>query len=72
MAFSELDDAMVAWRDFKLIEPLGDARAESGSELYDVASDPDEQRNLYGTPSVESVQRRLEGALAEWRLRTVN
>ena len=57
---------------FKLIEPLRDTRAASGSELYQLASDPDEQRNLYGTPEFADVQRRLEDALAAWRSRTVN
>jgi hypothetical protein len=37
----------------------------SGSELYDLAADPDEDRNLAGTPAEKSAADLLRDALVE-------
>jgi uncharacterized sulfatase len=36
-------------------------------ELYDLQTDPDEERNLYGDPSVRSVQDELTERLRQWQ-----
>jgi Arylsulfatase A and related enzymes len=36
-------------------------------ELYDLQNDPEEERNLYGDPSVKSVQDELTEMLREWQ-----
>jgi arylsulfatase A-like enzyme len=36
-------------------------------ELYDLQNDPEEERNLYGNPSVKSVQDELTEMLREWQ-----
>lgn len=40
------------------------------SELYDLAADPLELRNLYGRPAHEAVQRTLESRLLDWYVHT--
>ncbi|MEJ5252052.1 MAG: sulfatase-like hydrolase/transferase [Chthonomonadetes bacterium] len=36
-------------------------------ELYDLQNDPDEERNLYGNPSVRTVQEELTKRLKQWQ-----
>lgn len=36
-------------------------------ELYDLQSDPDEERNLYGNPSVRTIQEDLTKRLKQWQ-----
>jgi arylsulfatase A-like enzyme len=82
IAFSYLSDKMVRKGDYKLIVPL-DARAGAGAdaparkrgragtpELYNVATDPDEQVNLYGTPGAAAVQHELAALLDAWLAQT--
>jgi hypothetical protein len=38
-------------------------------ELYDLAADPLEQRNLAGTPALASVQKELAGQVTAWMQR---
>jgi arylsulfatase A-like enzyme len=64
MAFSVLRHRMVCDGEWKLIDPYKVAGAKP--ELYHVARDPDEQRNLYGQPDAAATQRRLEAALQQW------
>ncbi len=45
-------------------------RVEDVSELYDLQSDPAEQHNLYGQPSVAGVQRDLERQVTAWLIQT--
>lgn len=69
MAFSTLDDDMVVWRNFKLIEPIARTDATSPAELYDLASDPYEQHNLHGQLPTKAIEQKLSTALATWRTR---
>jgi arylsulfatase A-like enzyme len=39
-------------------------------QLYDLIADPNEARNLAGSPALASVQKDLEGRLADWMRRT--
>lgn len=55
---------MVRTKEWKLVLHL----EEGGQhELYDLCNDPDEEHNLYGDPSVKSVQEELTKKLKEWQ-----
>jgi uncharacterized sulfatase len=55
---------MVRTKKWKLVLHL----EEGGQhELYDLQTDPDEERNLYGDPSVRSVQDELTERLRQWQ-----
>ncbi len=41
---------------------------EAGGELYDLARDPGEQRNLYADPAFQHVRYDLQARLLDWRL----
>ncbi len=43
-------------------------KPKPSEELYDLASDPDQVRNLAGDPRYEDVLQRMRGALREWML----
>jgi uncharacterized sulfatase len=61
---------MVRTKRWKLVLHLreGEAPAEPDfGELYDLQNDPEEERNLYGDPSVKSVQDELTEMLQEWQ-----
>jgi arylsulfatase A-like enzyme len=63
---------MVRTKRWKLVLHLreGEAPAEpSFGELYDLQNDPEEERNLYGDPSVKSVQDELTEMLRDWQKR---
>jgi hypothetical protein len=57
--------AMVRTHSHKLI-----LRPSGRSELYAYGQDPDELHNLYGDPSVASVQHELVRRLAVWYVNT--
>jgi arylsulfatase A-like enzyme len=66
---------MVRTKRWKLVLHLreGEAPAEpSFGELYDLQNDPEEERNLYGDPSVKSVQDELTEMLRDWQKRVSN
>lgn len=58
----DLERRCVVHLGHKLIETV--ERPESAFELYDLAHDPDETRNLFGRPEAADVQERLLGLLA--------
>jgi Tat (twin-arginine translocation) pathway signal sequence len=63
---------MVRTKRWKLVLHLreGEAPAEPNfGELYDLQNDPEEERNLYGDPSVKSVQDELTEMLRDWQKR---
>ena len=63
---------MVRTKRWKLVLHLreGEAPAEPNfGELYDLQTDPEEERNLYGDPSVKSVQDELTEMLRDWQKR---
>ena len=56
---------MVRWGTFKLTsDMMGEV------QLYDLATDPFELKNLYGTPEVAAEQSRLLAELLKWTVRT--
>ncbi|MCF7847422.1 MAG: sulfatase-like hydrolase/transferase [Kiritimatiellales bacterium] len=63
---SEDSMRMIRTRDWKLVLHLKKANAH---ELYDLRNDPDELKNLYGTPAVQDIQRGLEIRLYAWMRR---
>jgi N-acetylglucosamine-6-sulfatase len=81
------DEAFVEWADTKS-EEFGDLayrqvrtpahklivweKAGKGPELYDLAKDPHEGKNVYGEAGYADVRQRLEGRLKAWRERTAD
>lgn len=63
-AYSVLYQRMVRRDHWKLIDPY--KLKNTGSELYDLKSDPEEKHNLFGEPQLAEVQRSLEGKLQAW------
>lgn len=57
--------AMIRTATHKLIYRPGDV-----SELYDLAADPLELRNVYGRPEQAGIQRELERRMLEWYVHT--
>ncbi len=57
---------MIRSRDWKLVHFLD---AEDG-QLFDLASDPDELRNLWADPACAAQKRELLDALLQWRTRS--
>ena len=51
------DHKLVAWQNY-------------ANELYDLAADPYELRNLYSEPSAQDTRRTLEDELREWLRKT--
>lgn len=71
VAFSYLNDTMVRKGNWKLIAPLESraralGRPRGTAELYDVVSDPNEQKNLHGAPETAEVQAELTAMLDAW------
>jgi choline-sulfatase len=56
---------MVRTDRYKLV-----VRLIGGNELYDLQSDPDEMKNLYGDPSYASIISDLQLTLIDWCLKT--
>ncbi len=53
---------MIRTKTAKLVLRLPDGP----NELYDLASDPDEERNLYGDPGHAALQAELAAGLGDW------
>ena len=59
---------MVRTREWKLVHSLD----EPFGQLFDLASDPGEKRNLWDDPSAAARKQELLGMLREWRIRSQN
>jgi len=57
---------MVRSAEWKLVHFLG----ESFGQLFDLANDPLELRNLWDDPAAEATRRGLLDTLREWRIRS--
>ncbi len=56
---------MVRMGDWKLVFDM-----MGNGEIYNLARDPYELKNLYGTPEIASIERRLLAGLLQWTIRT--
>jgi len=61
---------MVRTKEWKLVLHFSEGSAPAEpifGELYDLRNDPNEERNLYGDPSVKAVQEELMERLKQWQ-----
>ncbi len=61
---------MVRTKEWKLVLHFSEGSAPAEpifGELYDLRNDPNEERNLYGDPSVKAVQEELTERLRQWQ-----
>jgi choline-sulfatase len=58
---------MVRTGDYKLVKRTADI-----CELYNLAEDPQELRNLYGDPAYDQLQHQLESRLLDWYMKTAD
>jgi len=69
-----LKDPALNWPDGLTLESYRKIQPEAGRgefvELYDLESDPEEFKNLAGTPGLKEVEARLRRELEEWRRET--
>ena len=60
--------AMVRTAAYKLIRRSDPLDADHGSELYDLAADPREERNVYADPAYAAVRANMSDRLLAWSL----
>jgi len=69
-----LRDPDMVWPESLTLEKFRTVQKEAGQgeflELYDLEADPDEFKNLAGTPELKEVQDRLVQSLQKWRRET--